>query len=155
MDALTAIGLAGNIVQFVDFSCKLFVQSRELHNSSSGISKSGADLILITKSLHEHCQVLARANQTLLTYRPEHAPMYRLAANCQQAEAELLSAVHSITSRGDRSRWNSFCSALEMTWKKEKILDMERRLDQYRSELILQLEILLRYVDSLSARYKN
>jgi hypothetical protein len=36
MEALAAIGLIGNIVQFVDFSRKLIAKSVELHRSHDG-----------------------------------------------------------------------------------------------------------------------
>jgi hypothetical protein len=36
MDPLTAIGLAGNIVQFVDYGSKIAGKARHIHNSSNG-----------------------------------------------------------------------------------------------------------------------
>lgn len=35
MDPLTALGLAGNIVQFIDFSCKILSDSYEIYRAGS------------------------------------------------------------------------------------------------------------------------
>lgn len=37
MDPLSALSLAGTIVQFVDFSCKLISQTRKAYKSTTGL----------------------------------------------------------------------------------------------------------------------
>ena len=52
MDTVAAIGLAANVVQFVDFSWKLVVEARDLHDSNSGASKENEVLELISCDLN-------------------------------------------------------------------------------------------------------
>jgi hypothetical protein len=44
LDPLTAIGLAGNVVQLVDFSYDLVPETRDIYYSKSGISTRNAQL---------------------------------------------------------------------------------------------------------------
>jgi hypothetical protein len=63
LDALTAVGLVGNVVQFVDFSCKLFSQTRRIYNSSSGVSIDTEDTLTLTHDLQDLCAKLSTASR--------------------------------------------------------------------------------------------
>jgi hypothetical protein len=51
LDPLTALSLAGNIVQFVDFSTKLLAKGHELYKSADGTSVGYSELEAIAKDL--------------------------------------------------------------------------------------------------------
>ena len=51
MEILATIGLAGNILQFVDFSGKVISNSKQLYSSVDGILIENADIERITKDL--------------------------------------------------------------------------------------------------------
>ena len=51
MEALAAIGLVGNIVQFVDFSGRLIAESIELYHSYDGALAENVDIETATKHL--------------------------------------------------------------------------------------------------------
>lgn len=48
MDAVAAVGLAGNIVQFVDFGCKLFSTSNQIRSSHQGLADDYTTIQIIT-----------------------------------------------------------------------------------------------------------
>ena len=50
MDPLTALGLAANVIQFVDFASKLFSPEKEIHEV--GTSKQNLDLGVIVDDLN-------------------------------------------------------------------------------------------------------
>ncbi|RDL35943.1 uncharacterized protein BP5553_06555 [Venustampulla echinocandica] len=52
MDPFTALGVAGNIVQFVDFAAKLISKSREIYHSVDGASSQHLDLQEIASNLN-------------------------------------------------------------------------------------------------------
>lgn len=67
MDPLTALGLAANIAQFVDFGTKLFFQAKEIHDKGSSISIAHirnvtTDLVSINASLREQLQANSAQN---------------------------------------------------------------------------------------------
>lgn len=67
MDPLTAIGLAGNILQFIDFTAKLLSQADEIRHAGSAASTF--DLINVTKdfeTLTQKLTVAAPQNSTLI-----------------------------------------------------------------------------------------
>jgi len=51
MDPLTALSLAGNVVQFVDFGCQLLSHSRELYRSPRGSLAADDEIHLVTVDL--------------------------------------------------------------------------------------------------------
>jgi hypothetical protein len=53
LDPLTALSLAGNIIQFVDFATKLFIKGREIYNPAEGLSVCDQELEMITKDLRD------------------------------------------------------------------------------------------------------
>jgi hypothetical protein len=53
LEALSAIALAGNILQFLDLGHKLLLEAREIHSSASGITKEVADIEQIATSLSQ------------------------------------------------------------------------------------------------------
>ena len=51
MDPLTALSVAGTIVQFVDFGTKLLTHATELYQSSRGTLRSNDEIELVTTDL--------------------------------------------------------------------------------------------------------
>jgi hypothetical protein len=51
MDALSALSLAGNIIQFIDFGSRLLSNARELYKSSVGSLATHDEIVLITTDL--------------------------------------------------------------------------------------------------------
>jgi hypothetical protein len=51
MDPLTAVGLAGNIITFVDFSIEVLSRARQLYDSASGATAENEELESLTKNL--------------------------------------------------------------------------------------------------------
>ena len=64
MDPLTALSLAGTVVQFVDFGCKLLSEGRQLYKSTSGKLKSNEEIEIITLDL----QTLVKKLRGSLSY---------------------------------------------------------------------------------------
>ena len=51
LESFAALGVASNIVQFVEFGCRLFSQSKELYRSSNGLADEAGELKNIARSL--------------------------------------------------------------------------------------------------------
>lgn len=147
MEALAAVGLAGNIVQFIDFSCKLFDQANSIYHSHTGSSESTQDLGYIAQHLQSlsaklsrdaHTQPQAQNSVALQNQRD----LRQLAQKCQGASNELQSALHALKAKDSNSKWSSFRAALSSTWKQAEVDALAKRLSDYRLELILQLQVL-------------
>jgi hypothetical protein len=51
MEALTAVGLASNVVQFIPLTCETLSKSREIYLSASGTTKEFDDIRIISQDL--------------------------------------------------------------------------------------------------------
>jgi hypothetical protein len=73
MDPLSALSLAGTVVQFVDFGCKLLAEGRQIYQSSSGRLNTNEEIELITNDLQTLVKKLrdSFAAQTSSTYVTE------------------------------------------------------------------------------------
>lgn len=154
LEALTAIGLAGNITQFIDFTSKLFDTATKIYLSHEGSARDSRNLEDITQNLQHICADLSKSSQDVqgrgLVTQTIRAPLAKLATDCEAAAHELLSVLNHLRVKKPGSKWSSFKAALATIWKERQVNAMEKRLEAYRSHLIFELQILHRYVTSRS-----
>jgi hypothetical protein len=136
LDPFTAIGLAGSIVQFVDFTYKLVNGTIEIYSSMEGVSKNHLRIEVIYLNLSELCQNLSVADDSDKSI----GPVKSLATACRRDADDLLEVVRNIRLReGKNTRWACFRHTLKSVWKEDQIRDLENRLEGYRSQLSFQL----------------
>lgn len=51
LEGFAALSVAINIVQFVDFGCRIFSETKELYKSSNGLANEAAELEYISQTL--------------------------------------------------------------------------------------------------------
>jgi hypothetical protein len=148
IEALAAISLAGNVVQFVEFSCRLFDQTAAIYHSRTGSTRGAQDIETLTQQLQNLCANLAHGNNSVQHVGPAHQPipgsLRRLAKDCEAVANELLSELYSLKARNPGSKWSSFRAALGVSWKEKRVDALQKKLDSYRSQLIVHLQILQR-----------
>jgi hypothetical protein len=147
LEAFAAVSLTDNIFQFIDFSSKLFSATASVHNSYVGATQDIQQLDGITQALQQWCTKLAALQKTHGSQIAglRNQSLVRLGTDCEAAATELLSAANALKAKNPSSRWSSFKAALAATWSNAQIRDMERRLDSYRLQLILELDMMQRY----------
>jgi hypothetical protein len=142
MEALAAVGLAGNIIQFVDFSCKLFERTASIYHSHAGAS-AGADIIQsVTNDIQDLTAKLSQSVQSHGVSSQHDVPLRKLAQGCQEVAAELLSVLLEVKAKKPGSKWSSFRAALAGTWKQPQVDALEDRLVAYRTQIILHLQMM-------------
>jgi hypothetical protein len=148
LDPLTAIGLVGNIVQFVDFGCKIVSKTTETYRSADGLLKENADLELVTNDLISINTILTTSS-AVATADPA---LDKLCTGCIEVSTELLAALAKVKAGKDPTKWRSVRKALRSVWSKDKISDLEARLGGFRDEVNLRIVVSLRYVYVCSTR---
>lgn len=116
IDPLAALGLARNIVQFVDFSYNLLCESKALYDSSTGAT---ADNVL-NETIATDLNLL---NARLTAPSAPGAipdPIKSLAGQCKDVARDLLDVIDNIKIKGSHKRWKSFIQTLRTVWKKKK-----------------------------------
>lgn len=136
-ESLAAVGLAGNIVQFISFSAELVSKTRDIHKSGSGVSGDVVDLDSVSNSLRSLIRpILNQGNVS--------TQLQQIAERCHDVADELLEATaelkydSNLSNKGP-TKWQSFRKALKCIWKKDQIDALKMRLQLLRDQLSLHL----------------
>jgi len=141
MEIVAAIGLAGNIIQFVDFCGKLISKTAEIYKSGAGALVENVDIETATDDL----ALLSTTLQDSANSADDTA-LRELCQSCNIVAKKLLSALNKVKVRGKQQKWKSFRKALRSVWSKEDIASLEQRLARLRDELNLRVVVDLRSV---------
>jgi hypothetical protein len=121
MDPLTAIGLVGNIVQFVEFGLKLISKSASLYRSSEGtllensaIEAATAHLLILNEKLQDN------------TNTTGDATLERLCEKCRLIGEELQKTLKKVVVDKKGHVWTSVRKAIRSLWSKEQIEDLDK-----------------------------
>jgi hypothetical protein len=143
LEALAAIGLASNIVQFFDFLCKLFAEIGEIRSSATGISENNADLETIASELKRMIARLTSA--TIPSGSATGQQLKDLAGKIASVADDLLGAITEFKANKPRGKWKSFVHAVQQKLSKgQKVEKMASRLSKLQEQLNTQLLLLVR-----------
>jgi hypothetical protein len=140
MEPVTAIGLASAILSFVDFAQKVATGADELYNSAAGATEDNTNIKIIIKDLDE-----AAADLADLSGKTKHTQaLNSLAAKCRKLSEDLLRLLDKLAVSGKRSTWKVMRVAIQNLRKEGKVAKMVARLADYRSQILLQLSLMLK-----------
>lgn len=147
MDPLSGAGLAGTVVQFVQFAANLFNVAKEIHRSVSGSSEGQESLDAIytrLSTLSADLQHPGSTTQRRNSAQPDEAAsaaIVVLAKECKLDCDRLLSVLGRLN-RGYGSFpkwWRSFRAALKELWKGDEIEALEARIAKHQTQLVMHL----------------
>ena len=156
LESFAALGVASNIVQFVEFGCRLFSYSKELYRSSDGLANEAVELENITRSLGRLSDRLVVENQgpplddsgvepedffyvDLEDDGEADLMLMLIARNCKKIADELRDALTELRFKDSGKMWQCFRIALKRVWKLKKIDDMSRRMERLSNQLTICL----------------
>ena len=150
MDPITAMGVAGNVVQFVDFAFTLISKSRKIYKSHSGmlddhlsVKTIADDLSSISFRLGHSLRALPGNNGQL---SDAELALDKISKCCAEEAQKLLSALKHLELNGKHDHWKSFKIALKTMWSPDEIDDLLKRLDGFRKALDTRILVTLRCV---------
>jgi len=141
MEPVSAVGLASSIITFVEFSFKLVTGALEVYWSVDGTLEENARLERVIGDLNSIVDDLGKKGGG--GSRNERA-IRDLAVECQADAALLIDLLKSLKVPGRRTLWRSVATQWKALLKKDEIRDLKERLREYRSEIMLNLMLLLR-----------
>jgi hypothetical protein len=131
LDPLTALSVAANVVQFIDFGLKATSKAREIHKSPNGALKENTRIETLTKDIAGATAKLeASAAAT-----SGNESLDDLCQQCATAANDLLAALNSLSVEGDKTRLKSARKGLKAMWGKKRVEDMRTRLQCWRDEI--------------------
>ncbi|KAK8070389.1 hypothetical protein PG997_010592 [Apiospora hydei] len=136
MEALAALGLASNIVSFVDFTWKLLTGANEIYASGAGVANEAEFLDAITKDVrHHNGRIAAIPNAT-----PE---LQGLVQKCDEIAQEPLRGLEKLRVKGDKTRWKSFLVALHGVRSKKRVEQLTDKISQDQTRISAHIQELL------------
>lgn len=140
MDPITAVGFAASILTFIDFSWNLVTGTYEVLQSAGGTTAENAHIGNVIDDLHAATAAL----KSRQLGRSEHEKALRqLASKCSNLSKELLCLLENLKVKGKNSAWKSLKAKWESMRKEKDISSMETRLSEYRSQILIRLNIML------------
>ena len=129
MEAIAAIGLAANILQFVSFVGDVLSTSKELYQSRAGLSSEHEEKITIIEDLKD---ISKRIHLSTDLRNPS---AHSLCSRCDEVAEELLTTLTSLQGAHKHKKLRNLCKALRSVWGHEKIARLESRLVAIRQEI--------------------
>lgn len=141
LDPLTALGLAGNVIQIVDFSAELAIALKEIHTSASRTtSENVSQEQLATNTKSSANRLISQLDSKTLS--ASESLLLENAKRCAKVCQDVLDIVKKMKSSG------TFTGSLKATWyiikdksKKENLL---RELEKHQNGLQVSLLEVLR-----------
>ncbi|KAI0152770.1 hypothetical protein GGR57DRAFT_469050 [Xylariaceae sp. FL1272] len=133
METLAAIGLAGNILSFVDFTAKLLVSARTIYKSASDASPENHVLQIIAQDVQFYVD-----NITTTGDIDQH--LRSLAEESRNIADELLDLIRQVSARNKKSKYDCFLSALREVSKKSHIAALSNRLSKLQLQMSLHVQ---------------
>jgi hypothetical protein len=140
MDPVSAIGLASAILSFIDQAYKIATGADELYHSATGATEDNTHTETIIKDLDE-----AAADLTNISSKTKHGKaLNSLATKCKKISEDLLKLLEKLSVSGNRSTWKVLRVAIRNLRKEKEVAKMVTRLGEYRSQILLQLSLMLK-----------
>lgn len=131
MDSLSAVSLAGTVVQFVHFGCSLVSESSNIYQSSTGQSQNNVELDLVARELSLLCAAFQNDRPS-----QESGAIFKLALACKAVADDLVVMVSRMREKnGQHNKWSSFRQALKSVLKSGELKDLCNRLERLRSQM--------------------
>ena len=137
LDPLTALSLASNAVQFVDFGSRLVLNARAIYNSASGATAKQEEVRVLAEQFQLQCvQLVALQPLSEATGEATEDEALRiLAKRCQHVAKDILVVLEDLRVDGPSRRIQSVRQAFRGSIKAPKIDELVRRMESLRGAL--------------------
>jgi hypothetical protein len=147
LDPFTALSVASEVVQFVDFSIKIVSKGYRLAKSATGQLREHEHMEAAAERLRDAAQRVDR----LLSASPESdadQALKTICNGCKEVSEELSNELSKLRlPEGCKYRyWKSFRQGLKSVWAKSKLEAVKERLAELRQDLTIHISVMLRFV---------
>jgi hypothetical protein len=154
MDPLTALSVAGTVVQFVDFGTKILMKTRQIISSAAGATTVNAELELLTQDLVKLIVKLGRPlrkSDARGGESEDEQALENLCDECRKVANELLHHLNGLKvtkkkANGKGPVWESLAKALKSAWTADEVESLMRRLSMFRQSIDTHILASIRFV---------
>ena len=141
MDPITGIGLAASVIQLVSFGIGAAKTCREIYEQGvsgdhSQVDYAASHLASLTVSIQQSLQ-----NPTTQSLRlsKEERELVKLSRKCQVSAHQLQHEIQALRTKPRTSILLAASKAARALWKKNRIEQIQKQLESYRSTLEISL----------------
>jgi len=145
-EAIAAVALAGNVLQFFDVAGKFTLKAAEIYRSKG--NQDGPSNLRRLSRISTDLQALFEKLQTPLSDSPalEVPQLSSLSTECSHLIEEVLQKLEKIGVGNRERRMDLILSEFKATWQRAEIQGLENRIIRLREQLATHLVVVLRYV---------
>ncbi|KAJ3550300.1 hypothetical protein NM208_g53 [Fusarium decemcellulare] len=149
MDPFAAIGLAGNVIAFVDFGFKVVNAAREFKESASGSTAENEHLKFLTTQI-QGLTLALKTDKPASDMTLDEQRLDNLVKECQSLSEDLLKLLHTlqVKSPNKKSKREAIGAVFRNLRKKDEKDDLVTRLERCKQQLQLHLSHMDRYAFS-------
>jgi hypothetical protein len=140
MDPLAAIGLANNIVAFVEFASKIITGAHEVYSSATGTTSNNADMALVIGDV----RAMTRRLHVVKPVTDDDIALQDLVVKCQELSTDLISTLSRLQTKDPKSKTASMRVAWRAMRSKDKVESLEKRIERYRAQILDRILIMMR-----------
>lgn len=137
LDPLSALSLASNVVQFVDFGSRLILDARAIYSSASGTTAKQEEIKLLAEQFQQQCAEMV-ALQPLSDadgVDPANRALRTLATRSQNVAKENFVFLEDLKVDGANRRLKSVRQTLRGSIKAPKVDELVERMESLRNGL--------------------
>jgi len=157
MEAVAALGLAGSIVQPLEFGNKLRKTILEIWNSAAGTTASNsatkAMVQTFLESLESVSADLSQYPSLLYQQNNEDTQLQSVILRCRELADELVRRIDKLRITGPSGKRKAFAATVKSLWQEDELAEIQKRLNMYRRELETRVLLSLRQVRYLPVAY--
>ncbi|KAK1481707.1 hypothetical protein CTAM01_13867 [Colletotrichum tamarilloi] len=131
---MEAAGLASSILTFIDICYKVAKRTYEIYESATGATAENIHVGNVIIDLEKAAAELSPAS------RGHDAELAKLSEQCRTLSDDLLKLLAGLERR-EKRLFQSFKAAIAGARKQKEVASIEKRLDQYRQQIILHLTL--------------
>jgi hypothetical protein len=137
LDPLTAISLAGNVAQFVDFSGKIVSRTRELTKSSHRATQEAYNAEILVRDLVRVTEKVKDGARAVRASSPaeEDKALEDLCDGCIILSERIIKRLEKLKLEERAGKRSAFLHAVKSVWSQRELESEESQLATYRSQL--------------------
>lgn len=136
-EALAWIGLASNVLDFLEVGAKFVSKAWNLYHDGEDAADNVPDLKAITSDLE-------RVSKGLQASDAPKDELAQISRQCSEVAAQLLASLRKLGTPQKGSAKSALKTAFKLMWKSDEIEALKARLDGFRQQLMVQLLLSVR-----------
>ncbi|KAL9078934.1 MAG: hypothetical protein Q9157_002158 [Trypethelium eluteriae] len=135
LDPLSALGVAGNIVQFVQFSGELVSRAVELYRSSTGLLQQHKELLASAELLKQDSQALLDDFAGVFGESKDERSLRNLVKLYHELAAKLVAVLEDLKPKSEHRKWEAVRQTLRTAYRDSAINSLIERMRLLRDAL--------------------